>query len=89
MTVLLEVNMRTNKTGQDPNERIGWKTKEKKEKKYIYILSSKDQGQEGKPKVAESTKECFTHIMQIDSLLTSHLISSRKLEPKTKSQMTS
>ncbi len=37
MTVLLEVNMRTNKTGQDPNERIGWKTKEKKEKKYIYI----------------------------------------------------
>jgi hypothetical protein len=29
--------MRTNKTGQDPNERIGWKTKEKKEKKYIYI----------------------------------------------------
>jgi hypothetical protein len=81
--------MRTNQTGQDPNERIGWKTKEKKEK--IYILSSKDQGQEGKPKVAESTKDCFAHTMQIDSLLTSHHISShqRKLEPKIKSQMTS
>jgi hypothetical protein len=64
------------------------KQKKKTEKKKI--LSSKDQGQEGKPKVAESTKECFAQIMQIDdSLLTSHLISSRKLEPKTKSQMTS
>jgi hypothetical protein len=61
----------------------------RKKRENIYVLSSKDQGQEGKPKVAESTKECFTHIMQIDSLLTSHLISSRKLEPKTKSQMTS
>jgi hypothetical protein len=71
------VHMRTKQTGQDPNERIGWKTKEKKEKKYI--LSSKDQGQEGKPKVAESTRECFAQIMQIDdSLLKSHLISSHQ-----------
>jgi hypothetical protein len=75
-TVLLVVDMRTNQTGQDPNEIIGWKTKEKKEK--IYIMSSKDQGQEGKPKVAESTKECFAHIMQIDSLLTSQHISSHQ-----------
>ncbi len=41
-------------------------------------MSSKDQGQEGKPKVAESTKECFAHIMQIDSLLTSQHISSHQ-----------
>jgi hypothetical protein len=61
-----------------------------KKKKRKNILSSKDQGQQGKPKVAESTKECSAQIMQADdSLLTSHLISSRKLEPKTKSQMTS
>jgi hypothetical protein len=32
-TVLLVVDMRTKQTGQDPNERIGWKTREK-----IYIV---------------------------------------------------